>query len=415
MSRQTVAIIGGGPAGASLATYLARDGRKVALFHTGNRPPLVIGESLVPATIPFIRDLGIEDEVRDYSVFKPGASFVLHRGEEQMHFRFDEVRKATTTYSYNVPRDRFDASVLAAAARAGAKVYTGTARAERLGDTDRICLSDDTLALTDGFLRDQPDLIVDASGRARHVPRLLGVPYATGDRKDLALFAHMEGVGLIEPGNVHTDILESGWSWRIPLPGRVSVGLVMNADHIKRFGDTSEEQFDNYLEHDPVIRDWKGSPKRISPVLKYNNYQLVSKRGVGENWALVGDCFGFVDPVFSGGLLIGLDGAKELSKAILAGGSPRAMARYERHVSRHLRTWHRVVGHFYSGRLFTLFRVGNRVATTFVGKTLDFHFRKHLPRVFTGEATTRYYSVGLLNFMCRYGLMNNDPRELAVL
>ena len=70
---RTVAVVGGGPGGASLATYLARAGKRVALFDSGNKPELIVGESLVPATIPFLRRLGIEDEVAEYGTFKPGV------------------------------------------------------------------------------------------------------------------------------------------------------------------------------------------------------------------------------------------------------------------------------------------------------------------------------------------------------
>jgi len=73
-----------------------------------------------------------------------------------------------------------------------------------------------------------------------------------------------------------------------------------------------------------------------------------------------------------------------------------------------------VVGYFYNGRLFTLFKVGEIMRTQFFWRMLDFHFTKHMPRVFTGEATTKRYSVGLLDFMVRYALAGNDPQKLAV-
>jgi 2-polyprenyl-6-methoxyphenol hydroxylase-like FAD-dependent oxidoreductase len=163
-----------------------------------------------------------------------------------------------------------------------------------------------------------------------------------------------------------------------------------------------------------VLRAWSGATKRVSPVLRYTNYQLRSTRGVGPNWALVGDAFGFVDPVLSSGLLVGLDGAAALADAIDAGGGAEELRRYEARVQRHLANWHRVVGYFYDGRLFTLIRVGHFVRNGFLGGILDFHFSKHMPRVFTGEATTRRYSIGLLDFMIRHGLAGNDPTLLAV-
>jgi choline dehydrogenase-like flavoprotein len=105
---RSVAVIGDGPAGTTLASYLARAGVRVALFARG-RPPLVVGESLVPAVIPFLRELGVEDEVRSYAVHKPGATFVVRDGDA-LAIRFDETCTKIPGYAYNVPRDRFDAT-----------------------------------------------------------------------------------------------------------------------------------------------------------------------------------------------------------------------------------------------------------------------------------------------------------------
>ena len=408
-----VAIVGAGPTGAALAYHLGRAGIKVALFDRKSRPPIVVGESLVPATIPFLRELGIEEEVAAYSVHKKGATFVIGP-DEVRSFRFSEVRKAKTRYAYNVPRDLFDASIARVAEKSGARIIRETANLERVDGSDRVVLSADSLAHTEGLFDGQPDLIVDAGGRGRQLSSLLDLPYETGSRKDTALFAHCDGVSQIVEGDVHVDRLERGWSWRIPLPGKMSVGLVIDSDFIKKFGDTSEQQFDNYLKHDPMIKAWGDAPRRLTTVLKFTAYQLVTTRSVGDGWVLCGDSFGFVDPVFSSGLLMAFDSAKELAKAIIEGGSARQLAAYEKHVRHHLRGWHRTIEHWYDGRLFTLFRVGYTVNKTRRGRLMDFHFRKHLPRVFSGEASTSRYSVGLVDFMCKHALLDNDPMDSAI-
>jgi len=407
---RSVAILGGGPSGATLATHLARAGFDVVVFARGGRPPIVVGESLVPAIVPFLRRLGVEDEVKGYSIWKGGATFVLGR-DTRLSFRFSEVRGARTTYSYNVPRDRFDATVLAAAGRAGARIVSGTGRLERVGDSDEVRLADESLTLA-GLAR-QPDFIVDAGGRSRTIPRLLGIEIFDGQRRDTALHAHFEGIEVEIPGNVHTDRLEHGWCWRIPLPGRVSMGLVIDSDFIRKFGDSSEEQLDNYLRHDAVIRDFAAPARRVTPVVRYSNYQSRAARGVGRNWALVGDTFGFVDPVFSSGLLIAFQSSERLAAALVA-GTPEALAAYEKETLRNLVAWQRVIGWFYDGRLLTLLKVGQYVRATLPGRLLDFHFRKHMPRIFTGEDATNRYSQGLIGFMIQYGLARNDPADLRV-
>jgi 2-polyprenyl-6-methoxyphenol hydroxylase-like FAD-dependent oxidoreductase len=147
--------------------------------------------------------------------------------------------------------------------------------------------------------------------------------------------------------------------------------------------------------------------------MEYTNDQLVSERIVGDGWALVGDTAGFIDPVFSSGLFIGMHSAMELAHALLK-GRPEALERYERDVVHHLKTWHEIADYFYNGRLFTCFRVGEMMRDNFLVKLSFPHINKHLGRIFSGAASTSPYSVGLLRFAMKYGLKNEDPRELAV-
>ena len=312
---QSVAVIGGGPAGTTLVALLARRGIRVGLFSRSRPEPPLIGESTVPAIVPILRELGIEEEVASYSVFKPGATFTVNR-DELLQIDFDQVRGRVPGYAYNVPRDRFDATLLDLCAKSGAQLFDTPARLERgsdrgakPGDT-RLRLSDETLRETGGFFSESPDFIVDASGRLRVIPRLLDLPERTGDRRDTALFAHCTGVPIDSEGHIHTDRLEHGWCWRIPLIGRVSVGLVIQPSVLKRLGDRTDEQFDSMLRLDPQLAPIMGGAERITPVLKFTNYQLSTRRGIGRNWALVGDCLGFIDPVFSSGLFLAMDGAQ---------------------------------------------------------------------------------------------------------
>jgi flavin-dependent dehydrogenase len=407
---RTVAVIGAGPIGSAVATYLVRAGVRVVMFQRGQRPPIVVGESLVPAVVPFLRKLGVEEEVKSYSTYKPGATFTF-TPEVRRSFKFSEVRGCQTNYAYNVPRNDFDATIQRNAVRAGVEMVETGAIVEKMPAPDRVRLSDETLEAAG--LAAQPDFIVDASGRNRLLARLLEIRSVAGPRRDTALHAHLEGVPLLIEGNVHSDRIERGWSWRIPLPGRTSVGIVSPTEHLERFGGSAEEQYENLLKSDPATRDWAGKAKRVTPVVKYTNYQLRSSRGIGPNWAMVGDAYGFVDPVFSSGLLIGMQGADALAGAILD-GSPQALAAFDQQLQRTLRIWQKVVEYYYDGRLFTLFQVGEYVRQTFIGKLTNRHMESHLPRIFTGEATTSRYNSALLNFMIEYSISGNDPREFEV-
>ena len=131
--------------------------------------------------------------------------------------------------------------------------------------------------------------------------------------------------------------LEHGWSWQIPLPGpRLSVGVVMNKDRARRFGATPEEQLEGAIENDARLAAAAAQRRRVTPVATYANYQLISERGAGPGWAMVGDAFGFVDPMLSPGLCMAMASAERLADAIprtrrsASARSIAHLARYDR-------------------------------------------------------------------------------------
>jgi hypothetical protein len=415
---QTVAILGAGPAAATLATLLAREGIRVAIFHRPRTAPLLVGESLVPAIVLMLRKLGVEKEVAAYSKYKPGACFNIG-AQMDFPFAFKDFCGSFPPYAYNVPRIQFEATLLETARKAGAKIIEADAKVERVAGTDKVRLSDETLAAAGDFFTggrsgsDQPDLIVDATGRVRLLPKLLDIPGREGGRKDTALFAHVDTAKLYADGYVHSTRLDHGWSWRIPLPGRISVGIVIGSEFLPQFGATKEERYDNLLKQDSVLRKVAGGAKRLTPVMEYTNYQLVSQRMTGDGWALVGDTAGFIDPVFSSGLFIGMNSAFALAKAI-SRGTPSAFQDYEREVTHHLKIWHEIVGYFYDGRLFTSFSVGEKLRGNFLMKLAFPHINRHMGKIFLGAASTSPYSIRLLRMLVKHGLRNEDPKTMAV-
>jgi 2-polyprenyl-6-methoxyphenol hydroxylase-like FAD-dependent oxidoreductase len=247
----------------------------------------------------------------------------------------------------------------------------------------------------------------------RLLPNLLQIPSREGGRRDTALFAHVDNTVIEHAGHVHTTRIDHGWSWRIPLPGRVSVGMVLGSEHAAKFGATKEERYDNLLKQDSVLRKVAGDAKRLTPVMEYANYQLVTSRLVGDGWVLVGDTAGFIDPVFSSGMFIGMHSSMALAEAIRTGDA-EAFQLYEKDVIHHLSTWHELVGYFYNGRLFTCFYVGQMLRDNFLVRLSFPHINKHMGRIFSGAASTSAYSLALLRFAMKYGMKNEDPRDLMI-
>src|SRR5499426_3212518 len=145
-----VAIVGAGPSGSALAILLNRQGADVTLFDDARRPPLLVGESLIPAVVPILRRLGVEQQVASFSCRKPGATFVWSAAD-QVRVAFDRFAPAVFPYAYNIPRPRFDEALLAEAVARGVRHVPARAHLQRAhgpGGDGELALASETLAAT---------------------------------------------------------------------------------------------------------------------------------------------------------------------------------------------------------------------------------------------------------------------------
>ena len=405
-AKKNIAILGGGPASSTLAIRLCKEGCHVVIFATPEQTAILVGESLVPMIVPMLQDLGVEQEVAAYSVYKPGACFT-YNADEVFEFRFDETPSDLPSYAYNVPRDKFNATLLEAALRAGAKLVNRKVVLNQEGDSEHIKLDDDSLQEAAGYWdRGEPDLIVDAAGRANLVGRLLNIPMQKGPRQDVALFAHVDQTELVDPGYVHNDRIDQGWCWRIPLQGKVSLGFVVPESYALQHGNTPEEQYDDLLKNDSVLRKLAPNAQRVTPALRFNNYQSISERLCGDNWVMLGDSGGFVDPVFSSGMLIAMDSANKLADTIIKG---KPMSEYEAAIKQHLNSWFEIVDYFYNGRLMSSIKVGMMMPDNFINRFIYKWVSGHISRIFSGAAASTPFSLKLLRFLVKYGLKDSNP------
>jgi flavin-dependent dehydrogenase len=406
-----VAIIGSGPAGATLACLLAAKGVEVTLFDDGRRPELVVGESLIPAVVPILRKLGLEERVAGLCLRKPGVTFTLN-ASEKIEFCFESLAgSAMPTYAYNAPRPALDDLLDTRADELGARRVAVRAKIERAG-ADRLQLAADTLAQAPWLGGRQPDLIVDASGRSRLFAHALEIPAAVGPRTDVAHFAHYEGFAENTPrGQVIIGRLADGWSWRIPLPGRLSVGVVMNRNAAAKLGDKSEDRLEAAISRDPLLSAAGPNRHRLTGVFTYTNYQLISDRGYGPNWAMAGDAFGFVDPMLSPGVFLALHSAELLEDNL------HDLPAYSREMRKLIRAWMGLIEYFYDGRIFAMYRSGTLFERKFPGRITDaLHtfFNRRVAGMASGATTASRFGHGMLEIMSAPAGWITNPGTLAI-
>ena len=386
-------------------------GIEATLFDDGRRPDLIVGESLIPAVVPVVRKLGLEERVAAICQYKPGVTFTLD-ANEKIEFCFQSLAGTVMpTYAYNAPRPAFDNLFDQRAEELGVKRVRSRAKIERVGQ-DGLRLADESLAQAPWLHGKQPDLIVDSTGRSRLFARTMEIPAEVGPRKDVAYFAHYEGFEENQPqGQVIIGRLAEGWCWRIPLRGRLSVGVVMNKDAAAQLGATPEERLEAVIRRDPVLAAAGSNHRRLTDVVTYTNYQLVSARGCGPGWAMTGDAFGFVDPMLSPGMHLALHSAELLSENL------DNLADYSREMRKLIRAWMGLVEYFYDGRIFSMYQSGMMFERTFPGRITDaLHdfFNGKVACMAAGATTASRFGHGMLEIMSRPAGWVTNPTTLAI-
>jgi flavin-dependent dehydrogenase len=333
-----VCVVGGGPAGSTIATLLSRRGWRVAMLEKATHPRFHIGESLLPMNVPILERLGVADAVRAIGTEKRGADFPRPDGSYNV-FPFERALNAVRDHAFQVPRDRFDALLFAHARSNGVDARQAT-RVDAIAFDDAgatVRATGDDGAST--VLRAR--YVVDASGRDTFLAGKKGLRRADPKHRSAAVFSHFRGV---EPrpaphdGNITVVRHPHGWIWLIPLPGGVtSVGAVCTPEHMKsRHGD-SEGLLMRTLESAPEAWRRMRAAERIGPVHATGNYSYECARMHGPGWLLLGDAWTFVDPMFSSGVFLAMHGAERAADAVDAvlrdpARERRAMAALERHL-----------------------------------------------------------------------------------
>jgi FADH2 O2-dependent halogenase len=351
-----VIIIGGGPAGAVLGTYLDRAGVDHIIIDKAHHPRPHVGESLDCATMRVLKEI-------DFLPVMEQERFVVRRGMcwsswfDTAETSLDFHDLGEMDYSYHVDRAKFDDLLLQHARASGSRVLTGVQVASidfnRLGAASGV-----TAKVGEAKLTLKGRLVVDATGRQGLLGRQLKLLKPDPEFRQFAVHSWFAGVDQGKNGTanftrLHLLPIPRGWAWQIPLSDQVtSIGIVTDREHFLKAGNDIDPYFQWATGLNPILARCLRKAARLREFRLDGNYSYMLERFAGDGWMTIGDAAFFVDPIFSSGVSVAMHSAKLAAETIVLAltandVSAPALAAYEEKMRAVAGIWQNFVRLFY--------------------------------------------------------------------
>ena len=379
-----VLVIGGGPAGSTAATLLAKKGHRVTLLEKAHHPRFHIGESLLPANLPLFEKLGVRAEIEAIGMQKWGAEFVSPWHEHRQTFEFADAWDKSMPLAYQVRRSEFDEILIRNAARKGADVIEGC-RVREVA-----FLPNDAGALVRAEHNDgrsetwQCRFLVDASGRDTFLGNRFKAKQRNPKHNSSALYGHFTGAQRNtgnKEGHISLFWFEHGWFWFIPLAdGATSVGAVIWPTCLKTRRAPVREFFLGLIATCPALAARLKDAELVSDVDATGNFAYSCDRSHGAAYLLLGDAYAFIDPVFSSGVMLAMNSAFAGAEAV------DTCLRQPEQAARALRRFDQAVKHGPKEFSWFIYRITNpTMRDLFMSPRNPFRVREALLSVLAGD------------------------------
>lgn len=318
-SDSDVIVIGGGPAGSTVSTLLAEQGVSVQLFERERFPRYHIGESLIPETYWVLKRLGMLEKMQSsHFVKKYSVQFVNAAGRLSAPFYFWDNKPHECSQTWQVERSEFDLMMLNNARERGVAAHEGVHVSEILFEGER------AVGVRVGKEEIRAKVVVDASGQAALMQNRFGLRVWDPVLDKAAIWTYWKGAfrdtGKDEGATVVLQTGDkSGWFWYIPLhDDTISVGVVAPSAALFRSGKGREELYRHHVESTPAVKERIANATQSAGIFATRDYSYRSKKVAGDGWVLIGDAFGFLDPLYSSGVLLALRSGEMAADAIAA-------------------------------------------------------------------------------------------------
>jgi len=324
-----VIIIGGGPAGSAMGSYLSMNGIDNIILEQAIHPRSHVGESMVTSSTRVFKEIGFLPKMEEAGFpHKYGAAWhPIMNGDVDVHttseaaieFREFPQEGIDQDYTYHVDRSKFDLMLLKHAEELGSQVYQGVRVTRVLFEDGRaigvqVRIGDQDIELP-------AKVIVDASGRNTLLGRQLRLKKNDPIFDQYAVHGWFENVNREGPTGdfIHIYFLpvERGWAWQIPITDEItSIGVVTEREVFRRARMDLETFFDTYVESNRDLSNAMCHARRVNELKVEGDYSYSMENFVGDGFLLIGDAARFVDPIFSSGVSVALYSAKFAAERI---------------------------------------------------------------------------------------------------
>jgi NitT/TauT family transport system ATP-binding protein len=349
-----VIIIGGGPAGSVLGTYLARAGVDHLIVDRAHHPRAHVGESLSYSTTGLLKEIDFLPVMeREGFIVKRGVTWTAWDDLQQVDLRFRGLGEID--YAYQVDRAKFDDLLLNHARAQGTRIFSG-GLVDRIDFNRHGFASGVTAKVGESRFSLRAQIVVDASGRESMLGHQLNL--YRPDVRQLAVHSWFSHVDLKGSDNanftrIHLLPIPRGWVWQIPINGKTtSVGVVTGRISFVKSGEDVDQFFRWAINMNPILAGSMKNAERLREFRMDDNYNYTMERFVGDGWLMIGDAAFFVDPIFSSGISDAMHSAKFASEAIVNAlrnndVSEAAFVGYEQKMRLGAVTWQQLVQLFY--------------------------------------------------------------------
>lgn len=320
-----VIVIGGGPAGATVSTLLAQQGFQVELFERETFPRYHIGESLIPETYWVLKRLGMLKKMQaSHFVKKHSVQFVSPSGKHSAPFYFYDNKPHECSQTWQVKRSEFDVMMLQNARDHRVAVHEGVRVLDVVFEGDRAV----GVQVDDGAGRPKEiraEVIVDASGQSSILINKLKLRVADAVLNKGAIWTYFAGAyrdqGRDEGATIVLSLQDKkGWFWYIPMHDDVvSVGVVSDFNYLFKGRTNHDITYAEEMEKCPAVKERIANARQVAQVKATKDYSYRASQVAGDGWVLVGDAFGFLDPLYSSGVLLALKSAELAADSIADG------------------------------------------------------------------------------------------------